>query len=701
MSTALQPRARNDARRTAATSTAVEVVRRVDPNLSVETVTAALDRVASTPNRCTPLVAFLASHPEALTSSSSRVPKTFGLFVEAGATGLVVPRCADCGQPKELFHTKGADRICRDCYERAHTGQCGECGKTARIKGRTPDGRPRCQACQNKANTVACARCGRVRPVNYSRADGKPYCRGCRARNKLEDCAGCGNLRPVNTRTADGRGYCGTCYAHGKAPEVCAECGTTAPVAARREDGSAECAKCHAHPLRACGACGRTRRVALRATATTPDICPTCYQAPEITCSVCGTTDLGRRTTADGRPMCFRCQATRLVDHALSGPDGTIAEALLPVRDAIVSADNPRSILSNFAGSKSLALLSTIARGDRALSHKTLDEHAGRHSVEHLRSLLVAADALPARDEHLQRLQRFTTELLDTVDDPADRRLLAAFARWHLLARLRLRTAGALTPGAAYRCRAELTAAHRFLEFLHGCGHDLAGCRQDDIDTWFGQRAQHVAHNSRAVLRWARRQRHLDRDIQIPKQGPHQPKHFRAEDTRWDLARRMLHDPAAGSVRDRVAACLVLLYAQPPARIVTLSRGHVRTTDHGDITLRLGGTEITIPPPLDALLSQLPLDGPQGAAARLNHSNWLFPGRRPGHLHPTSLAHRLRALGVDPRADRNTALGQLAAEVPAAVLADMLGLHINTAINWANDTAGDWTNYAAARSLAR
>lgn len=113
----------------------------------------------------------------------------------------------------------------------------------------------------------------------------------------------------------------------------------------------------------------------------------------------------------------------------------------------------------------------------------------------------------------------------------------------------------------------------------------------------------------------------------------------------------------------------------------------------------LGGTNITIPPPLDKLLTQLPIDRPCGAAGRLHQADWLFPGRRPGqHLHPTSLAHRLQTLGLDPRADRNTALAQLAAEVPAAVLADMLGLHIVTAINWANDTAGDWTNYAALKA---
>jgi hypothetical protein len=32
------------------------------------------------------------------------------------------------------------------------------------------------------------------------------------------------------------------------------------------------------------------------------------------------------------------------------------------------------------------------------------------------------------------------------------------------------------------------------------------------------------------------------------------------------------------------------------------------------------------------------------------------------------------------------------------VLADLLGIHLVTAINWAGEAAGDWTNYAATRA---
>jgi hypothetical protein len=471
-------------------------------------------------------------------------------------------------------------------------------------------------------------------------------------------------------------------------------------VAERRSDGAAICASCHALPKRVCGTCARTRRVALRATATRPDLCPTCYQAREITCSVCGNTALGRRTTADGQPMCFRCQACRRVDAALTGPDGTIPETLRPVRDAIVHADNPRSILNNFTHDKAMVMLTAIARGERPLSHDALDEHAGCYSVEHLRSLLVAAAALPARDEHLQRLQRFTTALLDTVDNPADRRLLAAFSRWHLLARLRRRTTGALTPHAAYRCRGDLTAAHRFLVFLRDRDHDPAGCTQDDIDTWFAQPTRHTVDASRGFLGWALRRRHLGA-VTIPPRTPHQPKHFRTEDQRWDLARHMLHDPNAATVPDRVAACLVLLYAQPVTRIAALTTDHLQRSDDGGVQLHLddphADTGLLVLPELGSLLAQLPGRPPPGPARALPPGTWLFPGRRPGHpLHAQTLARRLRALGVDPRPDRNSTLLELARELPPTVLGRLLRLHPGTAARWADTAGGNWARYAAA-----
>jgi hypothetical protein len=42
----------------------------------------------------------------------------------------------------------------------------------------------------------------------------------------------------------------------------------------------------------------------------------------------------------------------------------------------------------------------------------------------------------------------------------------------------------------------------------------------------------------------------------------------------------------------------------------------------------------------------------------------------------------------------------LAAELPVPVLADLLGLHVNTSVAWVRAARGDWSAYAASKSPA-
>jgi len=44
---------------------------------------------------------------------------------------------------------------------------------------------------------------------------------------------------------------------------------------------------------------------------------------------------------------------------------------------------------------------------------------------------------------------------------------------------------------------------------------------------------------------------------------------------------------------------------------------------------------------------------------------------------------------------RRSALTHLASRLPAAVLADLLGVHPTTAVGWVRTAGGDWTSYAA------
>lgn len=55
---------------------------------------------------------------------------------------------------------------------------------------------------------------------------------------------------------------------------------------------------------------------------------------------------------------------------------------------------------------------------------------------------------------------------------------------------------------------------------------------------------------------------------------------------------------------------------------------------------------------------------------------------------------RLHNISIRPQQDRSTALFTLAAELPAAIPARMLGVHIQVAVQWQKASGGDWAAYA-------
>src|SRR5207244_383032 len=85
-----------------------------------------------------------------------------------------------------------------------------------------------------------------------------------------------------------------------------------------------------------------------------------------------------------------------------------------------------------------------------------------------------------------------------------------------------------------------------------------------------------------------------------------------------------------------------------------------------------------------------PLPG-HGRRRPLGHSPPSAARRTP----PWAMGQRLRKLGIRLAETRSTALFQLATELPAAVLARTLGIHITVAVKWQRAAAGDWAAYAA------
>lgn len=173
------------------------------------------------------------------------------------------------------------------------------------------------------------------------------------------------------------------------------------------------------------------------------------------------------------------------------------------------------------------------------------------------------------------------------------------------------------------------------------------------------------------------------------------------EDDRWTLLRRCLTDEEM-PLDARAAAALVLLFGLPLSRIVNLTAAHLQSQDGADF-LNLDRHPLLLPPRLAGLLRQL-VETPR-TRATLNKENsqqsWLFPGLVPGRpASTTDIGGKLRRHNIYARKARNAALFALAADLPAAVLADLLGMHTTTAVYWGRLAKRDWDGYIAARAVS-
>ena len=293
-------------------------------------------------------------------------------------------------------------------------------------------------------------------------------------------------------------------------------------------------------------------------------------------------------------------------------------------------------------------------------------------------------------------MRRFAARFIDEVADSRHRQVLSRYARWHVVARAKPDRHGQLSPAVTDRCRQEIRAAQRFLDHLVARGRTLDYCAQADLDSWLTK----SRGRQMGFPRWLLDNGHLT-GLALPDAVPGAgPRGQVDQDEHWALVRRMLHDSAVASVEDRAAACLVLLYAQPVSKIVALTTEDLVIGDDSTY-LRLGPEPLLLLPPLDALVTSLPIAKPFGAASTLADERWLFPGKWAGHhQHPTSLMGRHNKLGIATRASRNTAMLHLAATVPPAVFASLIGISIGAATRWAEYAGSNWTTYAAIRTKA-
>lgn len=726
------------------------------PSLPLSELREVVDRIA--PEKALYwLQEHIEKHSDALTSGSVRLPMAmFRLLTElesVGCTEVVVPLCAGCGKRRmlRLTNSEGA-RICQMCKARATALPCNRCGKTAPVNYRDAEG-VICRNCYSNdpARHEACTVCGHARRVAVRGPDGEPFCANCYSR-PTRQCVRCGDTRPVKANTTAGP-VCTTCYVHPQRP--CGSCGRIRRIKTRARDGQPDlCGNCDPGPVMACSSC-RRERPCLRVTSDYP-VCRSCRDRPQRTCARCG-----RQRSATARwpmgPVCGSCYRYICVNPAecatcgerrpligvdehqrqVCGPcvgvdltypcsacgnagdiyrDGECARCVLrdqlheqfgstegtslePLISALAAAETPRSVLLWMRRENSGAtMLRNLLISGYPITHELLDTFPGRQAAVHLRQLLVHVAVLPERDEHVAGMERWLQNYLAAAA-ALHRGILQPYAQWVVLRRVRHQAhAKGNTASSIKYARTQVSVAHAFLEWVEGCQLSLADVRQPHVDQWLAAGAS-TRCNLRDFLRWARRCR-LIADLRVPWRPDGEPSNFLDEDEHLALLHRCVHD--SGLPLDvRAAGALTLLYGMSVTRIAQLTHQDIQVREGGQY-IQMGKHPIVLPPALARLLNeQMEKSTSRSLVGRVTPgaASWIFPGALAGRpVTGPKLSGRLLRHGIDVRASRNTALMALASDLPAPILSEMLGIHINTAVEWVGHVKRDWAVYLAARS---
>ncbi len=397
-----------------------------------------------------------------------------------------------------------------------------------------------------------------------------------------------------------------------------------------------------------------------------------------------------------GRRTRSRASLEQRLHELLDDGTGRIHPALQVLADQLIAMPEPgRGLVWINNNPQVPTALRGLARGEIALTHEALHALPSPRTTAHLRDLLMQAGALPHRDRQLLLLEQWAHHQLAALPQPEHARLLRRFLTWGQLPALRAAARRRpLSTGSRNGAAVALTAAHRFLVWLHDHDRTLHQLRQADLDlfhTTTGPPPQ--LHR---FLRWAMRNQHMPRlrlpPLATPTRAPI------TQHRRLALIRSMLTDPTI-DLSTRVAALLLLLFAQPVSTLLRLTIHDLVEHDDGQLLLRLGSPPTPVPEPFAALLRQLRAARPNMNTAANPDSSWLFPGGRAGEpLNPSTIRHRFQALQIPTTQARTAAFRQLVLQAPAPVIADALGYHANTAQRHHAEAGGTWHRYPTTRT---
>ncbi|WP_306927039.1 hypothetical protein [Arthrobacter globiformis] len=415
-------------------------------------------------------------------------------------------------------------------------------------------------------------------------------------------------------------------------------------------------------------------------------LCTWCWRTHPDVLAPCIRCDDTHYLSRDG--LCQGCRSRDKVDALFSAERLATRPELTGIRDALLAADGTYLYKLMKKTSSSWKVLHLLVAGNEPITHDAVDA-ASRPGTSLLRSFLVATGVLPERNERLVAFEAWIDRTALNIIDEADRRTFLGFARWRHLHRARQHIT--LTCAQAAGHRRQLSYVRNFLSTLHVQGMTMSTAGQAAVDAWLAGGPPERAC-VRAFVQWCRANgTNQNLTVTSPRPNPLPAVLLLPERQHHALLAKVLDpdqdlDPAL-----RLAASLVLLYgirnhelaALPLANIIAMAEG---------VWIRFGPEPLHLPATLAGYAREAVNERTVTRLGRTTEDHqWLFPGLFPNQpIDPTTLSSRLTALGVKPEKTRSTAMGQLAQQLPPAILARLTGIKASTAVRWSAAVAASY-----------
>lgn len=467
-------------------------------------------------------------------------------------------------------------------------------------------------------------------------------------------------------------------------PTPCARCGGHYPLSVTWPDGRL-CTSCRMKAMRTTGTCSCGHEGVLPGRIEGRPACRGCSGVRvNIDCRRCGAeTELYRNQ------MCQRCVLAELVDAAFADPrTGRVSAQLRPVADAITSMERANSGLTWIRQKHVHSMLREVA-ATSPVTHTSIDRLDRGRTREYIRGLLVEHGVLEPRDELIARFTEWADDAEDRIADTDHRAIVHRYIRWKHLRHMRADSP--ISNGTFLRAKQVTTVAIEFCNWLTANRKTLASATQGDLDTWLAEGA-----TTRLMVAWFLT---WTRTAQVTDPALTVPQHRRG------TATRLPHDDQTGALdhvltssewssRNQFAALLVLVFAQPIARIVRLRWDDV-TIAPDNVTVNLAGMPIRLDHPLDGPVRDLATNPGRANTAAHRDSPWIFRGAMPGnHITAMQMRQQLRPL-FSSLAARLGTLTELSRQTPVAVLAEALGYTAATLEKHAAVSGADYGKYVS------